>query len=458
MHNFKKTLRLTFMNLRNMFLFGTIVLLSNCKKENNTTNTNSGGFPNSDDVPTILDSFIASQPQAIPSNGTILLTNGLTVDSFLNLYDQEFYNTTPNGIGGISPIPPGNEINYIISHMLRKAQSLCNRQNYQFAADSGDPANKPAQNGLAYVYGSRDISVRNRSTGAATCSEYLYGTDCSGFVAFCLNSSDVNVGLNGISVASLSKNLINDAIHANKSLNNIVAIKVINNITDAEMQYGDIIFSISPHIGIVGLDNNGNKIIMQASGSDSYPCSKNSDIHHGPYAISASSYYSYFVHHPPIILNAMRFVSADTLSPHTNYTLFALRNQNTPGIIQFGTIPSGGSFNAQGDPGYVSGGGLVFDTVNKTFGLGIYDSLGNPSFSWSGSYKLGSYSPDSLYIGIDPTGGYGQYYSNNRFGYLFTPGYNLTLSDGYGSYLARMSADKNYIVTILAGNSEFRAQ
>jgi hypothetical protein len=319
-----------------------------CKKDNNSANANANSTTQYliDTIPADLETFLDTVTKVTAVNGGIVLPDGLTVDSTLQVYDSTFFRTIPEG-GGSQPsiIPYKDEASYIIAHMLQLAANFCDRSQHSPGADANDKqgVEGPAQHGLAYVSGAKDILHRyqainyldNTVTGQQTtiygaCSDYLYGLDCSGFVYQCLSAAELSLDPVQSDVKNLTTTLIQAALNANPMFQN-VSIQQISNVTSTSMlQYGDIVYSNSPHIGIVGSDANGNLVILQCNGSFDYGCDANTDdgtqwvtlpggktnkTARGPNSIPASSYTSYF-HTSKYTLNAIRLTTNTTAPPN----------------------------------------------------------------------------------------------------------------------------------------------
>jgi len=217
-------------------LLAIAVLSIRCKKEQHskTINTDSA-WTTVDTIPAELEQYLDSLPNSVAHNGSVYLSNGLTVDSILKLYDSTFYRITPDG--PTSPAtPPVNAVAYLIAHMLKEADNLTDRSVYTYAQD----AIGPFQYGLAYVFGSKDMTERRQSQsatgvpGAGLCKLYLYGIDCSGLLYQCLTAAGLNIPEDQASVHNLVTSLIKNALAANPMYQN-VSYTIINNITSPDM-------------------------------------------------------------------------------------------------------------------------------------------------------------------------------------------------------------------------------
>ena len=181
--------------------------------------------------------------------------------------------------------------------MLAKAFILTNRENFQIPAEKGDEKNKPAQNGLAYVWGSKLYKERSRF-GKNKCQQLLQGLDCSGFVYHLLDSAEIhylpipkNDGLSGPSAQALIKFVkgFNNTNLNNKYYNGRIRVKELDlkSVTSNDLKNGDIIYRINleknktSHIGMIFKTTDGKVIMFQSAGGD-IACETNTNIDHGP--------------------------------------------------------------------------------------------------------------------------------------------------------------------------------
>jgi hypothetical protein len=300
-------------------LFVLLIVLSatGCRKNNSsstTSQTDSLALHLNDSIPPGLEDFLDTVTKTTPADGSAYLPDGLTVDSVLKLYDLAFYQKTVTGAGsgsGNSTVPYSDNINYLIAHMLKMADLLCTHSIHLHGT----------QTSFAYVSGSKDTITPRQATEyqgktkiIGTCTQFLYGLDCSGFVAQCLQAAGLSLPLANSSVYNLiNMGLIFDALGTNSTYQN-VSYTEIDNITDAhQLQFGDIIYSSDfDHIGIFGQNAQGQPVIMQCNGRFSYTCAENASSGRGPNAIPFSAYSAYFFGGGAgVTLSAIRFTHVD---------------------------------------------------------------------------------------------------------------------------------------------------
>ena len=124
----------------------------------------------------------------------------------------------------------------------------------------------------------------------------------------------------------------------------------------------------------------------------------------------------------------------------TTYSLISWRYGATvPGLINFCAPAATPCYLYKGKDS------LIFDT-ESTWSENIYDSLNNRIRSYDGSYSIGSYSADSVFIpsGGGPTSTYGHQYPEG-WGIKLPPGFILDLN--VGGYFV-ISSDGQYIYQI----------
>jgi len=134
------------------------------------------------------------------------------------------------------------------------------------------------------------------------------------------------------------------------------------------------------------------------------------------------------------------------------YNLIRLRLQPTPGIVQMGLIVDS-QYTPVGDPEYWS---VQINFIASTYNYQMisYDSSNNIISTTNGSYSIGPYQPDSLFIPVSPYAGYTEDHPNYGWGYLFPPGYNFNISFDYLGN-GRLSKDRTYFTVVQNGHMEF---
>jgi len=178
--------------------------------------------------------------------------------------------------------PPTKRRDVVITTMLNTAAQLCDRKNWQH---KNEGIYKPAQDGLAYLWGGKNHLVREGSS-TDECPEELFGLDCSGMLYTCASSA-------GIQIPKGTAALQEDPKHWNKVIPadwNLEMIIVGNN----KAESGDII-SWKSHIGIVGTTDKNELIVFQSNGAPkSGDCAKNYGPKRGPRTFTLSGAISAF--------------------------------------------------------------------------------------------------------------------------------------------------------------------
>ena len=154
----------------------------------------------------------------------------------------------------------------LIGLFLEKALELADDSKHQFAKGAND--SEPKQDGLAYNYGSKDESSRQKMYGFP-CVQKVYGLDCSGF----MNLLFENAGFSGMETLNAAQqstaNTLNNALGDVTDL-----LKAVNKgkLPLAQITNGDIIYwdklkgNAGSHIGIALKEDNVIRV-YQSNGS-----------------------------------------------------------------------------------------------------------------------------------------------------------------------------------------------
>jgi hypothetical protein len=262
-------------------LAATLITLS-CKKDDNT-------LPNTSDLG--LPEKAVNQLDTVPGNSLDLknfkTSDGHGIKSILELYDPTFLNS----IGGRSAVVQSEltgeeQKDLLVSKLIGSAYYFTSRMFFTYPNEG--PSN-PAQNGLAYVFGSRSINQRTRSTGS--CTENLHGLDCSGLIYNLFRMSGVSLTL------PTSVQTFSNVSYLNNALSNSVYkdLKVESKTLPIDsLLTGDIVLwfkSDGNHMGIIGFDWNNSKMIFQSNGSANNRCAENYGSKRGPRCLPFSSRY-----------------------------------------------------------------------------------------------------------------------------------------------------------------------
>jgi NlpC/P60 family protein len=238
-----------------LVVLSLVMIFSACKKSSNTGSIDAF---NSDVLSVADEQVLENTPNNYTiTDATILLPNGMTVLSFLLAHNDtgflnQHHKTTATIYDNLSADDARNIIISRISHMAR------------FLADTtqfirpveGD--NKPAQHGLAYLYGGKDPTSRQPPIPPRKCNYQIYGLDNSGFIYQLFLAAGIRIPPGTVN-EQIKTNVIGNAIvSAIPSLSNAIR-EVDTFVTPDEFQSGDIIYwqwtDTSKQIGVIISDS-----------------------------------------------------------------------------------------------------------------------------------------------------------------------------------------------------------
>ena len=263
--------------------FAMLMSIYSCKKDKIENNNSDPEALSAAEVE-ILDNL----PEATGFNSSsVVLPNGETLDDYLQEVDSLFYNqwmkTTADPYDNLGP---QDARNLLIARISAVALNLTDRSKHQ-KPDEG--AGKPAQNGLAYSWGSKNHTIRQTPPGGGTvCTDKIYGLDCSGFIYQLFTNAGVSL-LSGPANSQRQPNVLQNAIKSSIPALNKVKVEDLGKIPTSKFETGDIIYwtnngGVATHIGIVLKDVGGNLAVFQSNGSpgnSADDCSKNMGLTRG---------------------------------------------------------------------------------------------------------------------------------------------------------------------------------
>lgn len=224
---------------------------------------------------------LATLPSSEPDDSNTIMPSGVSVKTYLQ-FVKDFYPSTNwranhNYYSGMSE---SAALQYFFARMSSRSNYLTKRANFQKKDEGQD---RPAQNGLAYVYGSDYVD--NRVQGVASnCKQYLYGLDCSGFI----NQLLYNAGLNDFPDYSANDQRKVSNLKYIYTFNELSKISItdMGAIKAQDVQFGDIIYWKNSngdafHIGFIS-NENGSSGLSVSNGSPSNSCSANTNSKRGP--------------------------------------------------------------------------------------------------------------------------------------------------------------------------------
>jgi cell wall-associated NlpC family hydrolase len=227
----------------------------------------------------------------------IVLPNGLKYNDFnVNIFDEEDSNLRSSS----SSISAVDAKNALIKELSKNAYYLTQREYFQYK-DEGK--NKPAQNGLAFVYGSRDIKERSRYRYSVKnlwylpCDDYLYGLDCSGYIYKVFSLSKVPLPV-GRANDYRQENVLETAFKQNKYLQKI-KVDNLGSLPLEKVESGDIVYwkdaaGNAFHMGMFIFAKGGIHLANSAGGPER--CDRNQSTNGGPLLRDNSEY-------PALLLN-----------------------------------------------------------------------------------------------------------------------------------------------------------
>ena len=244
-------------------------------------------FIGTEDVP-LTDAeltFLETVKDTIIHLEDIILENGESVRSFLEINDPAFLQTYPSGrVDKKRGDSPRQQKNMFLSRMMGAGTFLVDRTRHVYAAAGTDT---PFQFGLAYSWGSKDYEKRQTPPGGTgECKNLkIHGLDCSGMIWAMTQASFLPpvVPQDKFSVANITNaSKWTEAFKASADYK-ALRMKNIGQVTMDKMKNGDLILWGS-HVGIYL-----NGYFYQSNGSSKLPaCNNNLALSKGPRLISLS--------------------------------------------------------------------------------------------------------------------------------------------------------------------------
>jgi len=162
------------------------------------------------------------------------------------------------GLGAVYDGDPEQWRRNLVSVLVEHGKQFTDRGRFRAAAA---PPDGPAQDGLAYSYGSRDPSVRQKPpTGA--CTTPVFGVDCSGLMFAIAQAAGVNL------VEPIWAEKLADAETWNEALPKSWGLR-FREIAPGHYEPGDVLFWSSPEGAHIGLayTRGADPIVIQSNGS-----------------------------------------------------------------------------------------------------------------------------------------------------------------------------------------------
>ncbi|MCB9291727.1 MAG: C40 family peptidase [Lewinellaceae bacterium] len=200
---------------------------------------------------------------------SVVMPNGETLDDYLREIDALFYDQWLRGGDPFENLGPQDARNLLIARISAVALNLTDRSKHQ-KPDEGP--GKPAQDGIAYSWGSKNHAIRQVPPGGGTqCTHAIYGLDCSGFIYQLFTNAGVSL-LPGPANSQRQPSVLQSAISSSISALDKVKVEDLGAIPTSKFETGDIIYwtnnnDYATHIGIILKDTNGKLAVFQSNGS-----------------------------------------------------------------------------------------------------------------------------------------------------------------------------------------------
>jgi hypothetical protein len=257
-------------------------LINSCRKDKAITDFPAQEIDDvlSEEALKIIDTI---QSSTVPIS-TIVLSNGETVESFVKKYDSAWHSHFRSA-DPFEGIPLDEVKNRLCARFLTAAAYLTNRNNFK---KPNQGSSKPAQNGLAYVRGSRD-TIERQYNSEGLCKQYmLYGLDCSGFFYNLFKYS--GLAYNNLSGNAYQQHLVTNLQKTLFQFPSTSDLKYENlpNLNPKDFESGDVVYwsrlngNPESHIGMIIKDKYGNLFVYQSNGSKDSDCEKNFSDSRGP--------------------------------------------------------------------------------------------------------------------------------------------------------------------------------
>lgn len=263
-------------------IFASVFIISSCKKKEDDIVIVPPVDNVFEDVPLTADevAMLESVPDTFIRLEDIILENGEDVRTFLQANDPGFLLTYPSGrLGSTTSDSPLKQKLMYLARMYATGNNLVDDDNYTFPSEGPD---KPAQYGLAYSWGSKDV-LRHRPPVVRDpgCNDFaIHGLDCSGMIWVMINAAKLTpppVPQNNFTVEKITDAAKWTAAFKGSADYKDLRMKNMGQIPPGEMKNGDMILW-SKHVGIFLYGS-----FFQSSGDPNAPgCTNNLLPSRGP--------------------------------------------------------------------------------------------------------------------------------------------------------------------------------
>ncbi len=266
-------------------IFVIALLLVGCNSDDSVDPASVNDDPIlSDEQIEVLD----NAPSADVELDDIILPNGMSTQAFFDKYDPTFLESLKGGRKATINVPPFLQKSLLVGKMLAKAQRLCDRTKF---TENG-------QNGLAYVFGSKDLTLKPPSKdkgvhSALSCTKELIGLDCSGFMLQLATAAKLN-GI-PINAAGQGDTAVWSKAFKNSDEFKSLTVKRFDNLPLSKIVSGDLLYFLDStthavnHTGIAISDPKKKDLIFYNSNGTSWDnpkpnkgCVFNTGLNRGP--------------------------------------------------------------------------------------------------------------------------------------------------------------------------------
>jgi hypothetical protein len=237
-----------------------------------------------DSLPDEVVKYIDTLPDAKFNIDEAILPNGKKLGEYMKELGEN-KEISPNDT-------PQDQLSKLFAKFLKNAATFVDRSQHQYAAGTNATV-EPAQNGLGYNLGSRDIAGRKKmNSSVAACNLKVYGLDCSGLLFQIFEKSGCS-GMNETAAVQGTTGKLDEAI-ANVITG--VAATDKGKLTPSAFLNGDIIYwdklagANASHIGIVLKEAGGSMVAFQSNGGAGY-CEENLTNKRGPRTLNLNDTY-----------------------------------------------------------------------------------------------------------------------------------------------------------------------
>ena len=249
---------------------------------------------NTDEPPTVIAdvaltddeaSFLESLPDTVIRLEDIILEDGQNVRAYMEANDPTYLQSYPSSKkAATAALSPREQKNILLARMFTMGNYLVDDSRHTFPSEG---ANKPAQTGLAYSWGSKDYAIRQAPPTVEEngCNDLqIYGLDCTGMLWAMTQTAGITVKpkYNFYIAKVNTASLWTDAFKASADYKDL-KMEDKGKLKQNEMKNGDIIFW-ARHVGVYL-----NGWFYQSNGSSKKAgCTNNLLQSHGPRCISLS--------------------------------------------------------------------------------------------------------------------------------------------------------------------------